>query len=222
MLQRASSSPLFFPFGYFECLVLPQGIKPATDIFQARMVGIFASMRENRPLPYLDDIFHYKGNSFQESLQILDEIFGRLEKAGMQVNLSKSSIMGEEVELLGFQLTRTGVRPTAKRIEAILKLAPPKNKRGCRRIIGIVNFIKNHIPGRAGLMRHLTDLTKKDVDFHWGAQENQAFKELRAAVNNLMSIPIKVSNLRQTKGVAPTSICVGCGTQFRGDSNSNQ
>ena len=27
---------IVFPFGYFECLVLPQGVKPATDIFQAR------------------------------------------------------------------------------------------------------------------------------------------------------------------------------------------
>ena len=66
----------------------------------------------------------------------------------MQVNLAKSSIMGEIVELLGFLLTRTGARPTAKRIEAILKLTPPKNKKGCRRIIGIINFIENHIPGR--------------------------------------------------------------------------
>ena len=25
---------IVFPFGYFDCLVLPQGVKPATDIFQ--------------------------------------------------------------------------------------------------------------------------------------------------------------------------------------------
>merc|ERR1711966_187007 len=100
----------------------PQGVKPATDIFQARMVGIFASMQMNRPCPYLDDIFHHKGNSFDECLQILDEIFERLSAAGMQVNLGKSHIMAIEVELLSFTLTRTGAKPTAKRIEAILKL----------------------------------------------------------------------------------------------------
>ena len=47
-----------------------------------------------------------------------------------------------------------------------------------------MNFIKNHIPGRAGLMRHLTELTRKDVDFKWGAYEDQAFKSLKAAVAN--------------------------------------
>ena len=143
---------IVFSFGYFECLVLPQGVKSATDIFQARMVGIFASMQMNRPCPYLDDIFHYKGETFDECLQILDEVFEQLSAAGMQVNLEKSYIMTIQVELLGFILTRTGAKPTPKRIEAILKLAPPKNVQGCRRIIGIINFIKNHIPMCTALM----------------------------------------------------------------------
>ena len=145
-------------------------------------------MRELRPQPYLDDVFHSKGKMFDECLQILDDIFERLEKAGMQVNLSKSSIMGEEVELLGFMMTRKGSKPTAKRIEAILKLAPPKNVRGCRRIIGIINFIKNHIPGRTEKMRFLTEFTRKDVDFKWGAHEKKAFDKLKASVANSILI----------------------------------
>ena len=107
------------------------------------MVGIFVSMQMNRPCLYLDNIFHYKGDTFDECLQILDEIFKRLSAAEMQVNLEKNNIMAIEVELLGFTLTRTGAKPTSKRIEAIPKLAPPKNVRGCRRIIGIINLIKN-------------------------------------------------------------------------------
>ena len=79
----------------------------------------------------------------------------------MQVNLDKSSLMAEEVELLGFVLTCMGARPTTKRIGAILKLAETKNKKGCRRIIDIINFIRNHIPGCAELMCHLMDRTKK-------------------------------------------------------------
>ena len=74
---------IVFPFGYFECLVLPQGVKPAKDIFQVRMVGIFASMHMNRPCPYLDDIFHYKRETFDEYQQILDKIFERLSAAGV-------------------------------------------------------------------------------------------------------------------------------------------
>ncbi len=33
------------------------GIKPASDIFQSRMVGVFQSMQVGRPIPYIDDVF---------------------------------------------------------------------------------------------------------------------------------------------------------------------
>ena len=74
---------IVFPFGYFECQVLPQGAKPATDIFQSRIVGMFASMREDRPYPYLDDISRHKGKTFDECLGILLEIFKRLKDNNM-------------------------------------------------------------------------------------------------------------------------------------------
>jgi hypothetical protein len=114
------------PFGFFECLVLPMGIKPATDIFQSRMVGIFLSMRTNKPNPYIDDIFHGKGHDFKSHLTILDEIFQRLKDAGMQVNLTKSTLCSKEVEFLGFALKETGFQPTKKRIEASSKLLHPR------------------------------------------------------------------------------------------------
>ena len=35
------------PFGFFESCVLPMGIRPATDIFQSRMVGILQAIANN-------------------------------------------------------------------------------------------------------------------------------------------------------------------------------
>ena len=75
------------PFGFFECCVLPMGIKLATDIFQSRMVGIFLSMQTNKPNPYINDIFLDNGHDFESHLTILDEIFQWLKDAGMQVNM---------------------------------------------------------------------------------------------------------------------------------------
>ena len=89
--------------------------------------------------------------------------------------------MAIEVELLGFTLTRTGAKPTAKRSVAIIKLTPPKNVRGCRRIIGITNFSKKHIPMRAALVQHLTELTRKYTKFKWDKQTQKEFDKLKAA-----------------------------------------
>ena len=86
-------------FGIFECCVLPMGIKPATDIFQSRMVGIFHGM-PNKPNPYIDDIFYGKGEDFDSHLSILDDIFQHLSDHSMQVNLDKSELCAFEVEFL--------------------------------------------------------------------------------------------------------------------------
>ena len=61
-------------------------------------------MESNKPNPYIDDIFHGKGNNFDSHLTILDEIFQWLKDAGMQVNLTKLTLCSKEVEFLGFLL----------------------------------------------------------------------------------------------------------------------
>ena len=155
-------------YGFFESCVLPMGIKPASDIFQSRMVGVFQPMEHGKPTPYIDNIFHGKGNTFGEHLVILAEIFRRLLEAGMQVNLDKSTLCAQSVEFLGFNLGQKGFKPTKKRIEAILKLAPPTNLKKTRGFLGTINFIKNHKPNRASMMEPITRLTKKDQPFIWG------------------------------------------------------
>ena len=70
-LKEASKKLLniVMPFGYFECKVLPMRIKPATDIFQSHMVGIFMSMKvKTKPNPCIDDILHSKGRTFDDHL----------------------------------------------------------------------------------------------------------------------------------------------------------
>lgn len=88
-------------FGFFKCYVLPMGIKPATKIFQSRMVGIFQPMENHRPNPYIDDIFYGKVENFEDHLSILNKIFQRLEEARMQVNLNKSELWSK-TQILGF------------------------------------------------------------------------------------------------------------------------
>jgi hypothetical protein len=39
------------------------------------MLGLFQPMRERKPHPYIDGIFHGKGKTFNEHLEILNEIF---------------------------------------------------------------------------------------------------------------------------------------------------
>ncbi len=172
---------IIMPFGAYECLMLPMGVMPATDIFQARMVHVFADMGEQHPFPYVDDILHFKGNTFEEHLEILNEILQLLAKCGLQVS-DKSRFCQASVEFLGFQLDRTGYRPLPSRVDAILRIKPPSNLKQVRGFLGVINFIKNHIPNCAAICEPITRLTRKDKKFSWGEEQQLAFNKIKAIV----------------------------------------
>jgi hypothetical protein len=99
---------IIMPFGAYEYLTLPMGVMPTFDLFQSRMVQMFADMNERHPFPYIDDILHFKGTTFKEHIVILDEILQLFGKSGLQVGTKKSRFCQESVKYLGFQLIRTG------------------------------------------------------------------------------------------------------------------
>ncbi len=140
-----------------------------------QMVSIFAGMGPEKPIPYINDIIHLKGTTFKLHLDILDKIFQHLWKAGMQVNADKSKFFSQGLKFLGFILTPTGYHPLKKQVEAIMRILPPKNVKDVRHFSGVINFIKNHINGQAGIMQPITKLTKKGKPFVWGVEQQEAF-----------------------------------------------
>ncbi len=86
------------------------------------------------------------------------------------------------MEFLGFQLDRTGYRPLPSCVDAILCIKPPSNLKQVRGFLGVINFIKNHIPNRAAICEPITRLTRKDMKFSWGEEQTQTFNKVRAIV----------------------------------------
>ena len=126
---------------------------------------------KRRPFPYINDVLHFKGATFNEHISILDEILTLIGDSGMQVSTEKSRFCQESVEYLGFQLHCTGYMPLPSRVSAILHINPPENLKQIRAFLGVINFIKNHIPRRAEICEPITRLTRKDVKFTWGEEQ---------------------------------------------------
>ena len=57
------------------------------------------------------------------------------------------------------------VKPLRSRIEAILKLEPPKAQKGCRSFTGMVNFLSMFCPELQKLLKPIYDLTRKGRSF---------------------------------------------------------
>jgi hypothetical protein len=62
---------------------------------------------------YLDDllILTSRNNSFKDHLLKVEMLLARLSTAGMRVNISKSKFFAEQIEFLGYWITRKGIQP---------------------------------------------------------------------------------------------------------------
>ena len=110
---------------------------------------------------YIDDLLHVTKGSWTEHLTILEEMFTRLQKAGLKVNASKSCFGAHKFDYLGYHVTREGVMPIPKKVEAIQALAVPKNRKQLRQFIGMINFYRDMWQKRSELLSPLTALTSK-------------------------------------------------------------
>ena len=60
------------------------------------------------------------------------------------------------------------IKPLRNRIEAILKLEPPKMLKGCRSFAGMVNFLSMFCPELQKLLNPIYNLTRRGRPFIWG------------------------------------------------------
>ncbi len=76
---------------------------------------------------YMDDFLIITRGILDEHLQNMETVLTRLHDAGLKVNTAKSLFCAHEIEYLGFILTRDGIKPQSKKMQAILALNPPNN-----------------------------------------------------------------------------------------------
>src|SRR5687768_15749206 len=168
-------------WGKYEYLRLPMGLCNSPDIFQEKMSELMVGLEFARA--YLDNLLIISKTDFNEHLEHLEHALTQLSEAGLKINASKCSFCQAELEYLGYWITRNGIKPIAKKVEAILKLAPPTKRKELRKFIGMINYYRDIWPQRAHLLTPLTALTSEKVEFIWTEEHQRAFDEMKRAIS---------------------------------------
>ena len=71
--------------------------------------------------------------------------------------------MQDEVEYFAFRVTKEGIQPLERKIEAVLQVPDPENRKELQSWLGIVNYYRKFIPNMSSIIQPLTDLLGKDV-----------------------------------------------------------
>lgn len=110
-------------------------------------------------LVYLDDIIIFSP-SLQEHITHLDQVFTKLSKANIKVQLSKSNFLRKEIEFLGHIITEQGIKPNPNKISAIQNYPCPKNRKAIKSFLGLLGYYRKFIKDFTRITKPLTKQLK--------------------------------------------------------------
>lgn len=170
-------------YGNFEFNVIPFGLTNAPAQFLVMMNRIFRDMIDEGIIVFVDDILIYT-KTLEEHTRVLNEVFRRLEKEELYLKESKCELYLQEVEFLGITVSSRGSFVSNQRIKEISNIAIPKNVKEIQSLLGSFNFFRQFIPQFAEKSMALSELTKKQVPFIWGKEQQQAFEDLKSSLSS--------------------------------------
>jgi len=172
------------PFGQFEYLRMPFGLKNAPSVFQRFINKIFSDLiKENKVIVYLDDIM-IATKTIEEHFEILEEIFKRLVDNKLELRLDKCEFFQENIKYLGYVISKDGIEADNKGLEAIQMFPVPSNLHAVQSFLGLCQYFRRFIKDFSVIAKPLYDLTKKDKKFNFGTAELETFELLKAKLLN--------------------------------------
>ena len=172
------------PTGHYEFLSMPQGHINSPYHFNATMSGIFSNLPCVKV--YFDNLIVKTAfpGTYAQHLLDLEAVFKICEERGVTLHPAKSQFAKKELNIFGWHIDRTGIRPNADKVEAIVQRLPPSNIQEVQVFLGIVNFYRTSIANVAKIATPLYRLTRKDQLFQWGQEEQQSFEDLKRALTS--------------------------------------
>ena len=180
------------PFGLFEFVKMPFGLRNAAQTFQRFMDQVLRGIPS--AYAYIDDVL-IASPTPEQHLKDLRTVFERLSAHGIVINPNKCVFGVPQLDFLGHHIDEQGITPLPEKVQAIQDFPQPQSQRHLRQFIGLVNFYHRFLPHCAQLMQPLHALLSKgkskSQSLSWTDSALAAFNSTKEALANasLLSYP---------------------------------
>jgi cleavage and polyadenylation specificity factor subunit 1 len=197
--QDVPKTAITTPFGLFEFVRMPFGLKNSGQAFQRLMDTVL------QELPfvfvYLDDILVFSCSQKEHHVH-LRKVFERLREYGLVISPTKCKFGVEEIDFLGHHISSQGIVPLPMKVKAITDFTVPTTKKGLQEFLGMINFYHRFIPQAANIMQPLYDaVAGKAKMVEWTVERDTAFQKAKEALINATMLVYPQSD-------APTALTV--------------
>ena len=140
------------PFGLWEFLRMPFGLRNAGQSFQRLMDSVLRGLPST--FVYIDDILVASGSP-EQHLQDLTAVLQRLADHGLMIRPEKCSFGQSSIEFLGHHVDSNGIRPLESKTRAIREYPLPHTPQELRKFLGMINYFHRFLPNIASVLQPL-------------------------------------------------------------------
>ncbi|KAJ0502741.1 putative nucleotidyltransferase, Ribonuclease H [Helianthus annuus] len=167
---------------------MPFGLTNAPAAFMDLMNRVCRPMLDRSVIVFIDDILVYSRNEVDHA-QHLREVLEVLRKEKLYAKFFKCAFWLREVQFLGHVINADGILVNQAKVEAVMKWSLPKTPTEVRSFLGLAGYYRRLIQDFSKIASPLMKLTRKEVKFIWGKEQEDAFKVLK---EKLTQAPISV------------------------------
>ena len=179
--KTASKSAFITHQGLHEFVRMPFGMCNAPATFQRLMEVVLGGLLWKNCFVYIDDVL-VCSRTFEEHLTHLQQVLTRLREAGLRLKAKKCLFLRREVTYLGHLVTPYGVKPDPAKTSQIQVYPRPTDVTQVRQFLGLASYYRRFVSGFAQIASPLHALLKKDAQFNWTTDCEDAFVCLREAL----------------------------------------
>ena len=144
--------------GLYECESMPFGLCNAPLTFQRLTLNCLGELNLTYCLIYLDDVIIFSQTE-DEHLEMMCVVFDHLHEHGLKLKPSKCDVLKTEINYLAHHVSKKGVLPSKKNLEAIAECPPPDTYTKVKFLVGLVGHYRHIVKGFTNIAATLYDLT---------------------------------------------------------------
>ena len=141
--------------GLYECESMPFGLCNALPTFQRLMLNCLGELNLTYCLIYLDDVIMFSRTE-EEHLEWMRVVFDRFWEHGLKLKPSKCEVFKTEINYLAHHVSKRGVLPSKKNLEAIAQCPPPDTYTKVKSFVGLVGHYRHFIKGFTNIVAPCT------------------------------------------------------------------
>ena len=166
------------PWGRKHFLRMPFGICSASEVMQKRNESMFGDIQDVHVIA--DDII-IAANNEEEHDKTFVTVLERARSQGIKFKKEKSQYKVKEVKYMGKIISADGMKPDLAKINAVVNMQRPDSPESLRRLLGLVKYLSQYIPGESDITAPLRDLLKEQA-WKWLEKHEDAWNAVKSVL----------------------------------------